>query len=240
MTDPWPLRSLVLRTPRLELRPDDDEGLARTGRPGRRGGAPGRRRCRSSCRGPTPPDRGRRCCSTSGAARAAAVPGELDGQLPRPRSTARSMGTQGLKARTFAVAQRGLDGLVAGPGATRAAASAPRCALRCSRSPSTTSAPRGPVRRVRRQRPVARGVAAARLPHRRHRTGRPGGGWPRPTSGSCSIPKASSGPPGRSRRRASSRASGCSVRHEVAVRRPRAAHAAAWSCGPSTIRRCTS
>lgn len=27
MTDPWPLRGLVLRTPRLELRPDDDEGL---------------------------------------------------------------------------------------------------------------------------------------------------------------------------------------------------------------------
>lgn len=25
--DPWPLRRLVLRTPRLELRPDDDEGL---------------------------------------------------------------------------------------------------------------------------------------------------------------------------------------------------------------------
>jgi RimJ/RimL family protein N-acetyltransferase len=25
--DPWPLGSLVLRTPRLELRPDDDEGL---------------------------------------------------------------------------------------------------------------------------------------------------------------------------------------------------------------------
>ncbi len=25
--DPWPLRHLVLRTPRLELRPDDDEGL---------------------------------------------------------------------------------------------------------------------------------------------------------------------------------------------------------------------
>jgi RimJ/RimL family protein N-acetyltransferase len=27
MTDPWPLRGLVLRTPRLELRPDDDEAL---------------------------------------------------------------------------------------------------------------------------------------------------------------------------------------------------------------------
>ncbi|MGI5126767.1 GNAT family N-acetyltransferase [Pseudonocardia sp. CA-107938] len=27
MTDPWPLHGLVLRTPRLELRPDDDEGL---------------------------------------------------------------------------------------------------------------------------------------------------------------------------------------------------------------------
>lgn len=27
MTDPWPLRGLVLRTPRLELRPDDDPGL---------------------------------------------------------------------------------------------------------------------------------------------------------------------------------------------------------------------
>ncbi|WP_447005130.1 GNAT family N-acetyltransferase [Saccharothrix isguenensis] len=26
--DPWPFRHLVLRTPRLELRPDDDEGLA--------------------------------------------------------------------------------------------------------------------------------------------------------------------------------------------------------------------
>lgn len=26
--EPWPLRHLVLRTPRLELRPDDDEGLA--------------------------------------------------------------------------------------------------------------------------------------------------------------------------------------------------------------------
>ncbi|ONI82004.1 GNAT family N-acetyltransferase [Saccharothrix sp. ALI-22-I] len=26
--DPWPFRNLVLRTPRLELRPDDDEGLA--------------------------------------------------------------------------------------------------------------------------------------------------------------------------------------------------------------------
>lgn len=26
--DPWPLRRLVLRTPRLELRPDDDEGLS--------------------------------------------------------------------------------------------------------------------------------------------------------------------------------------------------------------------
>lgn len=26
--DPWPLHSLVLRTPRLELRPDDDAGLA--------------------------------------------------------------------------------------------------------------------------------------------------------------------------------------------------------------------
>jgi len=26
--DPWPLRQLVLRTPRLELRPDDDAGLA--------------------------------------------------------------------------------------------------------------------------------------------------------------------------------------------------------------------
>ncbi|MCO1657880.1 GNAT family N-acetyltransferase [Pseudonocardia humida] len=25
--DPWPLRDLVLRTPRLELRPDDDDGL---------------------------------------------------------------------------------------------------------------------------------------------------------------------------------------------------------------------
>lgn len=25
--EPWPLRNLVLRTPRLELRPDDDEGL---------------------------------------------------------------------------------------------------------------------------------------------------------------------------------------------------------------------
>lgn len=27
MSDPWPLRHLVLRTPRLTLRPDDDEGL---------------------------------------------------------------------------------------------------------------------------------------------------------------------------------------------------------------------
>ena len=27
MNDPWPLRHLVLRTPRLVLRPDDDEGL---------------------------------------------------------------------------------------------------------------------------------------------------------------------------------------------------------------------
>jgi RimJ/RimL family protein N-acetyltransferase len=27
MVDPWPLRHLVLRTPRLELRPDDDAGL---------------------------------------------------------------------------------------------------------------------------------------------------------------------------------------------------------------------
>lgn len=27
MPDPWPLRHLVLRTPRLALRPDDDEGL---------------------------------------------------------------------------------------------------------------------------------------------------------------------------------------------------------------------
>lgn len=27
LTDPWPLRHLVLRTPRLTLRPDDDEGL---------------------------------------------------------------------------------------------------------------------------------------------------------------------------------------------------------------------
>ncbi len=27
MTDPWPLRGLVLRTPRLELRPDDDAAL---------------------------------------------------------------------------------------------------------------------------------------------------------------------------------------------------------------------
>ncbi|HVE97081.1 MAG TPA: GNAT family N-acetyltransferase [Pseudonocardiaceae bacterium] len=27
MLDPWPLRHLVLRTPRLTLRPDDDEGL---------------------------------------------------------------------------------------------------------------------------------------------------------------------------------------------------------------------
>jgi RimJ/RimL family protein N-acetyltransferase len=27
MDDPWPLRHLVLRTPRLELRPDDDAGL---------------------------------------------------------------------------------------------------------------------------------------------------------------------------------------------------------------------
>jgi len=27
MPDPWPLRHLVLRTPRLTLRPDDDEGL---------------------------------------------------------------------------------------------------------------------------------------------------------------------------------------------------------------------
>ena len=25
--EPWPLRHLVLRTPRLELRPDDDAGL---------------------------------------------------------------------------------------------------------------------------------------------------------------------------------------------------------------------
>ncbi len=25
--DPWPLRHLLLRTPRLELRPDDDAGL---------------------------------------------------------------------------------------------------------------------------------------------------------------------------------------------------------------------
>ena len=25
--DPWPLRHLVLRTPRLELRPEDDAGL---------------------------------------------------------------------------------------------------------------------------------------------------------------------------------------------------------------------
>ena len=27
MDDPWPLRHLVLRTPRLVLRPDDDAGL---------------------------------------------------------------------------------------------------------------------------------------------------------------------------------------------------------------------
>ncbi|MDT7673622.1 MAG: hypothetical protein QOD82_1524, partial [Pseudonocardiales bacterium] len=26
--DPWPLRGLVVRTPRLELRPDDDAGVA--------------------------------------------------------------------------------------------------------------------------------------------------------------------------------------------------------------------
>jgi hypothetical protein len=38
--EPWPLRHLVLRTPRLELRPDDDAGLldgtataARRGKP---------------------------------------------------------------------------------------------------------------------------------------------------------------------------------------------------------------
>ena len=35
--DPWPLRRLVLRTPRLELRPDDDPGLHELAEEARRG-----------------------------------------------------------------------------------------------------------------------------------------------------------------------------------------------------------
>ncbi|MCS7483480.1 GNAT family N-acetyltransferase [Umezawaea endophytica] len=35
--DPWPFRHLVLRTPRLELRPDDDEGLLELAEQARRG-----------------------------------------------------------------------------------------------------------------------------------------------------------------------------------------------------------
>jgi RimJ/RimL family protein N-acetyltransferase len=37
MVDPWPLRHLVLRTPRLELRPDDDVGLLELAEEARRG-----------------------------------------------------------------------------------------------------------------------------------------------------------------------------------------------------------
>ena len=36
-SDPWPLRHLVLRTPRLELRPDDDAGLLELAEQARRG-----------------------------------------------------------------------------------------------------------------------------------------------------------------------------------------------------------
>ncbi len=37
MEDPWPLRHLVLRTPRLELRPDDDAGLLELSEEAQRG-----------------------------------------------------------------------------------------------------------------------------------------------------------------------------------------------------------
>ncbi len=101
MTDPWPLRSLVLRTPRLELRPDDDEGLLELAALADAGVHPDAEMpflvpwTRS-------PDRGRAVLQHQWRCRAELSPESWTVNF-LVRVDGAVVGTQGLKARSFAV-----------------------------------------------------------------------------------------------------------------------------------------
>ena len=99
----WPLRHLVLRTPRLELRPDDDAGLDELA-PWRTAACTRRRRCRSASRGPTPIRRylGRGILQYFWSERAALAPERWSVHF-LVRLDGRVIGTQKLGARDFAI-----------------------------------------------------------------------------------------------------------------------------------------
>ena len=171
----WPLRHLVLRTPRLELRPDDDAGPRRAGGRGLRRRAPARGdavRRGVDRRRPALPRPRHPAVLLGGAGRAgpAAVVGPLPGPARRPgdrHAEARRSATSRSPARSTRARGSGC--------ATKGRGSAPRCARPSCCSRSTTWARRWPARRRTRRTRVARRLRQAGLPARRHRDGRAAG-----------------------------------------------------------------
>ena len=103
MPDPWPLRHLVLRTPRLTLRPDDDEGLHELAALALRGVHPAEQMPFYDPWTDQPPgDLVRNALQHHWAARSRLTPADWDLHF-LVRHDGRVIGTQGLAAKQFAI-----------------------------------------------------------------------------------------------------------------------------------------
>ncbi|HEX6343368.1 GNAT family N-acetyltransferase [Umezawaea sp.] len=101
--DPWPLRHLVLSTPRLELRPDDDEGLLELAEQARLGvHPPDEMPFAVEWTDTAPEDLGRGVFQHHWRARADIRPADWSVHF-LVRSEGRVIGTQGLSAKDFAI-----------------------------------------------------------------------------------------------------------------------------------------
>jgi RimJ/RimL family protein N-acetyltransferase len=101
--DPWPFRHLVLRTPRLELRPDDDEGLLELVEEAHRGVHPPEEMPFGiAWTDAAPEDLGRNVLQFHWRVRATLTPADWNLNF-LVRLDGRVIGTQGLTARDFAI-----------------------------------------------------------------------------------------------------------------------------------------
>jgi RimJ/RimL family protein N-acetyltransferase len=101
--DPWPFRHLVLRTPRLELRPDDDEGLLELVEQARRGiHPPDEMPFSAEWTDTAPEDLGRTVLQHYWGNRAAFTPSRWSLNF-LVRLDGRVIGTQALNAHDFAI-----------------------------------------------------------------------------------------------------------------------------------------
>ena len=167
--DPWPPRHLVLRTPRLELRPDDDAGLFELAEEAYLGVHPPELMpFVTAWTDATPANRGAGHTAVTLGERAALAP-ESWTMHSSSASTARSSAPRRWVGPISAVDSGGRDRLVARPAHQRQrdrhrdAGGGAAVRLRPPRRDAR------PLRRVRRQPGVAARVGEARLPPGRHR-----------------------------------------------------------------------